>query len=591
VTGTLEARPVRSGVADGWIVAGAVAAAAGAYLSVTVSPGVAVAVVAVVSVRSIRVAAVLGCLLIAGTLADRSIAGLTPPDHRDIAGMVSLVSDPEWVGGAVRVDVRFDGRRYETWARGSAAYVIEDMLSGETVTVTGGVAPFDDEWLPRRARHVVGQLDIESARGPQRASGLAGVANSLRRSLVRGAFSLSQRDRVLLSGFSVGDDRQQLPQVTDDFRAAGLTHLTAVSGQNVAFVLLLIGPLLRNLGPRGRVIVTTLILVQFGLITRWEPSVMRAVAMAMAASVGQLFEGKMSGIRALGLVVIALILIDPMLVHSVGFTLSVMASVGIALWSTRLANRLPGPRWVREPLALTLSAQAAVAPILVTTFGSMPVVSVPANMAAGPVSGPLMVWGLVVGPVAGLMPAGLATVVHVPTRVLAGYVAGVARIAAGTRAPSLDLVMLIVVVTSVAVGLAIGRHFRWLLPVVAIVFVWAYAPGDGFDVRGANLVGSEGQTVLVIDQPSAERLLSGVRRARVDRIDAVVMASSSSRARAALAALQTRHVVGLVVAARPVDGAVRIRETTEIEIGRVIVTLSPRGSRLDVEFAATGPSP
>jgi len=591
VTGTLEARSVRSGVADGWIVAAALAAVAGAYLSVSVSAVVAVAVVAAVSVRSIRVAAVVGCLLVAGTLADRSIAGLTPPDLRDVAGVVSLVSDPEWVGGAVRVDVRFEGRRYESWARGSAAYVIDDMLSGETVTVTGEIGPFDDEWLPRRARHVVGQLDIESARGPERASDLAGLANSLRRSLARGAVSLSQRDRVLLSGFSVGDDRQQLPQVTDDFRAAGLTHLTAVSGQNVAFVLLLIGPMLRNLGPRGRVVATMLILVQFGLITRWEPSVMRAVAMAMAASVGQLFEGKASGIRALGLVVVVLIMIDPMLVHSVGFTLSVMASVGIALWAGRLADRLSGPRWVREPLALTLSAQVAVAPILVTTFGSMPVVSVPANMAAGPVSGPLMAWGLVVGPVAGLMPPGLAAVVHVPTRLLAGYIAGVARVAAALGAPSLDLVMLFVVVVSVVVGLVIGRNSRWLLPVVAIVCVWAYAPGDGFDVRGANLVRSGGQAVLVIDQPSAERLLSGVRRARVDRIDTVVMASSSSRARAALAALQTRHAVDLVVAARPVDGAVRIREPTEIEIGRVVVTLSPRGSRLDVEFATAGPSP
>ena len=179
---------------------------------------------------------------------------------------------------------------------------------------------------------------------------MAGFANSLRRSIVAGAQSLSQRDRVLLAGFSVGDDRQQLPEVTDDFRAAGLTHLTAVSGQNVAFVLLLFGPLLRRLSPRGRAVVTVMVLVQFGLITRWEPSVMRAITLAVAASIGQLYEGTTSGLRMLGFVVTLLILVDPMLVHSVGFTLSVMASVGIALFSAPLGRRLPGPRWIAEPL-------------------------------------------------------------------------------------------------------------------------------------------------------------------------------------------------------------------------------------------------
>ena len=145
-------------------------------------------------------------------------------------------------------------------------------------------------------------------------------------------------------------------------------------------------------------------------------------------------------------------------------------------------------------------------------------VSGPANMAAGPVSGPLMAWGLVAGPVAGLMPSGLAAVVHVPTRLLAGYVAGVARLAAGVRAPSLDLAMLAVVVLSVAIGWLLGSHLQWILPIVAVGFVWAYAPGEEFDVRGADLVGSEERTVLVIDQPSAERLLSGLRRSEERRV-------------------------------------------------------------------------
>lgn len=457
------------------MVGAACAAAGGAYFVVTPQPAIVGIALICLAARSVRLAVLLAILVCAGVLAGRSIAGLTPLVEREVTGRVSLVADPEWVAGAMRVDVRLEGRRYEAWARGTPAFVLESMLSGESLEVAATVRPFDDEWLPRRARHVVGQLDIDVAWNAAGATGMAGFANSLRRSVVAGAQSLSQRDRVLLAGFSVGDDRQQLPEVTDDFRAAGLTHLTAVSGQNVAFVLLPFGPLLRRLSPRGRAVVTVMVLVQFGLITRWEPSVMRAITLAVAASIGQLYEGTTSGLRMLGFVVTLLILVDPMLVHSVGFTLSVMASVGIALFSAPLGRRLPGPRWIAEPLALTMAAQLGVASILVATFGSIPLVSIPANMAAGPASGPLMAWGLAIGPVAGQLPDVVAAVVHIPTRLLTGYVALVARASSAVDGPELGVAALVFLgIVAVVVWLLRGQ-MRWWVLVMALALCWIFA--------------------------------------------------------------------------------------------------------------------
>src|SRR5436189_94520 len=71
--------------------------------------------------------------------------------------------------------------------------------------------------------------------------------------------------------------------VTDDFRGAGLSHLLAVSGQNVAFVLALAGPMLRRLGLRVRLPATIAVIAFFALVTRFEPSVLRASAMAALA--------------------------------------------------------------------------------------------------------------------------------------------------------------------------------------------------------------------------------------------------------------------------------------------------------------------
>src|SRR5204862_2233759 len=78
------------------------------------------------------------------------------------------------------------------------------------------------------------------------------LANGVRRTLAEGVQPLSASQRSLFLGFVLGDDRGQTPDVVDDFRNAGLTHLLVVSGENLAFVLPLVAPLLRRLAMGGR---------------------------------------------------------------------------------------------------------------------------------------------------------------------------------------------------------------------------------------------------------------------------------------------------------------------------------------------------
>ena len=217
------------------------------------------------------------------------------------------------------------------------------------------------------------------------------------------------------------------------FRSAGLTHLLVVSGANVAFVLALAAPALRRFGLRGRLGGGIGVLVVFGTMTRWEPSVLRACAMA-ACSMTALHLGRpTAGLRVLALAVIGLLLADPFLVHSVGFLMSCGASAGIAVLAVPLAARLPGPRWARDGLGVTLAAQIGVAPVILPVFGSMPAAALPANLVAVPLAGPLTVWGLtagVVGGIVGRWSPEAAAALQLPTLVLVRAVLGVATLAA-----------------------------------------------------------------------------------------------------------------------------------------------------------------
>ena len=170
----------------------------------------------------------------------------------------------------------------------------------------------------------------------------------------------------------IGDDRGQTAVVADDFRAAGLGHLLVVSGQNVAFVLAVVAPFAGRFRPAFRALWLFATLLLFAVITRFEPSVLRAVAMAGAGIGASVMGTPIDGKRALSWAVAGLLLIDPFLVHLVAFQLSVAATAGIVWWSGPLAERFVGPGWLRVPMATTAAAQLAVSPVLLGLFGPLP---------------------------------------------------------------------------------------------------------------------------------------------------------------------------------------------------------------------------
>jgi competence protein ComEC len=137
-------------------------------------------------------------------------------------------------------------------------------------------------------------------------------------------------------------------------------------------------------------------------------------------------------LRVLILAATGLLLADPFLVHSVGFLLSCGACAGLVLVGRPLATRLRGPEGLRQPLAMTAAAQLGVLPIALSTFGSLPLVALPANLAVAPVVGPLTMSGLVGGAVGGLTARRapeVAELCQLPARLLVGYVEAVASLA------------------------------------------------------------------------------------------------------------------------------------------------------------------
>jgi len=402
----------------GGILAGEAAGPAGAAVAVIAGViGVTLAVCLRAPVPRTVIAA-LAVALLGAAMTQRALHGLvvspltrTVAQHDDASLVVTLVDDPDAARFDTRVLARIvslDGRgagdrRVLVSASGEVAARLRLLSAGESVVLRGWCSElegFDVRW---RWKHAVGEVHATDLLGVGRAGApLDRLANGLRGLVLAGSTHLQPVDRALLAGFLLGDTRGVPPELTEQFRAAGLTHLTAVSGENVAFVLALFAPLLRRSGLRARVAVAVALLVCFGTMTRWEPSVLRAIAMASIALLAGASGRPITGLRVLVLAAIGLLLVDPFLLHQVGFLLSCGASLGIALFARPITDRLRGPVWMREVLGVTAAAQLGVAPVLIPVFGSMPLVALPANLLAVPLAAPLTMWGLVAGVVGGV---------------------------------------------------------------------------------------------------------------------------------------------------------------------------------------------
>ena len=388
----------------------------------------------------------------------------------DVTVEGTLASDPS--GGRFRVEayVRARGVDRTLLVRGASddANRLRALEAGDRVVLQGRLAPLvDASPYHRRARqrHAVAVLDgahllsFAPAGEP-----LAALANAFRDVVTRGSESMPPTARALARGFVLGDTRGVPDDVADAYRDSGLAHLLAVSGQNVAFALALVGPLLRRLPLAGRSVLALLTVLVFATATRFEPSVVRAGALA-AVTILATFAGRPTArVRALVVAVIAVLLVDPFLVHSVGFRLSVAASAGIVVLAGPIAARLRGPRAVREAFAVSCAAQAGVAPVLLLTFGELPLLAPVANLLAAPAAEALGVVALPALLAAGVV-APLGPVVAPVATALVGWVTLVA--CAGAAVPlTVDRTQALVLVGLGAVA-TLARRARRTVPAPA----------------------------------------------------------------------------------------------------------------------------
>jgi competence protein ComEC len=327
---------------------------------------------------------------------------------------------------------------------------------------------FDERaWLARQGIHVV--LESTSWRQIGRRGGIAGVGDALRdrieRAVGRGTEGVR---RGIVLGVVLGEDEGLPRGVQDDFRASGLYHLLAVSGQNVAFLAAGIYGLgwLVRLRRRWRELSILVAIAVYVLAVGWQPSVVRAGVAGALASLAWLAARPRDRWHFLAVGALVLMVWMPTSALEPGFQLSFAAVAAIFLAVPRVRTSLDGyplPAGVADALAIALACGLTTAPIVLMHFGNAPLYTVPANVlafAAAPLVLGLGLLAAVVDPASPTAAAGLAA--------LAGWAAAwlelVARVVADLPGAQIGartaLALSALAVAGWFAARAAGRHVR-----------------------------------------------------------------------------------------------------------------------------------
>jgi len=441
-----------------------------------------------------------------------------------------------------------------------------------------------------RRRGLVGVIAVDPMGGVtvERSGGLSlrgAIAKIRGRALDAILQALPPPRSGLLLSLLLGVETHLPPEVYQQFSRAGLIHLMVVSGTQVAIVAgaLSVAARLARLPPWVSAIAITTCVMAFTAVVGWAPSIGRAVLMTLVAAAGTLVGRERDRGATLAAAALSLLALYPSVLFDIGFQLSFAATWGLLFIAPALRRRVAGlgPR-LSGALAVTLGAQAAVAPLLAAHFQSIPLGGIVANLLALPIVAVLVPVGFAVLPLTIAVPAVGAPLLRMIAPGLDALMWIGARFAdvpwAMVVTPPVPSVMVVAVYAALGAAVAVSagswrpsraqRATAWAVIVVCVggwyeasarppslltVTVLDVGQGDAILVQSPS-----GRTVLIDagGEIGAERtgwdvgrmrVVPALRRAAVRRVDVVMLSHPHEDHVGGLPAVVENFPVGLVL--------------------------------------------
>ena len=205
----------------------------------------------------------------------------------------------------------------------------------------------------------------------------------------------------LCLGMLIGETSGIEENMQEDFRDSNLSHILAVSGANVSYIIVSITYIFNKLCLRKRLskIISIILLILFMLLTGCTSSVNRACIMAILMLIAELLYRKSDVYNNLAISALILLIINPYSLLDIGFQLSYMGTIGIVFLHDKIGNFIKINnkivKYFFEMIAVTTCANLAIIPIMMFHFNTISLTFYFSNIIVGPILGIVVIIGFI----------------------------------------------------------------------------------------------------------------------------------------------------------------------------------------------------
>lgn len=210
---------------------------------------------------------------------------------------------------------------------------------------------------------------------------------------------LPKQEAELEQGILLGDTSDIESDIKDDFRECNLSHMLAVSGAHLSYLVLGINTVLskKAFGIRRRKILSIIFILIFMVIVNMSSSVVRAGISTIVAIFATLIYRKQDTYTTISIALLLTLLNNPFAILDVGLQLSYLATLSIIVFYSKFTQKQFNnkvKKYLYESAILTVSANILILPITIYEFNTIPINSMISNLLAGPLLGICIILGM-----------------------------------------------------------------------------------------------------------------------------------------------------------------------------------------------------
>lgn len=280
-----------------------------------------------------------------------------------------------------------------------------------------------------KSRNIYGTIDCEKYEiiATNKINVASNIVNYVQNNIKENMFNiLDEEQSALCVGILIGD-REKISDITEDnFKKSNLTHMLAVSGSHITYIIVALTTILSKTNRKFSLIITIFFLLFFTVLTGFTASVLRASIMGIITLLASILHRKSDTINNLGISSIIILIYNPYLLVDAGFLLSYAGTIGIILFSKKISNGIRiivnkiNPNllnieqnnnskilfvksiiekiilYVISSLSVTLSANIVIIPIMAYMFSTISFTFWISNILAGPVMEMVTIFGFIV---------------------------------------------------------------------------------------------------------------------------------------------------------------------------------------------------